>query len=285
MFAVGVPVARHSPHRSRRALLTHRAPASGNNADSARDKGGKYGAAESISQLGMKRTIFTLLVVFVSSLALSFLTPAFGQGVTLSPPLERNNYAHITSSADISEYLDQLDRQSSLAQKKLLGQSAGGRPLEALILAEEAYLAAASSATTPDRLTVLLIGSQHGAEPSGAEALLFIARDLLTGSLRHILVDTDVILIPNANPDGREARRRTNANSVNISTDFMLLSQPESRESLGHCKAGKRFQDRFAGLAQCALCRRRTPSTGRNPAAKKRDRRGRPDQLFRSSRR
>ena len=30
--AVGMPIARHPPHRSRRALLTHRAPASGNNA-------------------------------------------------------------------------------------------------------------------------------------------------------------------------------------------------------------------------------------------------------------
>ena len=29
LVAVGMPVARHPPHRSRRALLTHRAPASG----------------------------------------------------------------------------------------------------------------------------------------------------------------------------------------------------------------------------------------------------------------
>ena len=30
LVAVGMPVARHPPHRSRRALLTHRAPTSGN---------------------------------------------------------------------------------------------------------------------------------------------------------------------------------------------------------------------------------------------------------------
>ena len=29
LVAVGMPVARHPPHRSRRALLTHRAPALG----------------------------------------------------------------------------------------------------------------------------------------------------------------------------------------------------------------------------------------------------------------
>jgi len=31
MVAVGIPVARHPPHRSQRALLTHWAPPSGNN--------------------------------------------------------------------------------------------------------------------------------------------------------------------------------------------------------------------------------------------------------------
>ncbi len=36
MFAVGMPVTRHPPHRSRRALLTHRAPPSGRTSDGER---------------------------------------------------------------------------------------------------------------------------------------------------------------------------------------------------------------------------------------------------------
>jgi hypothetical protein len=77
---------------------------------------------------------------------------------------------------------------------------------------------------------VLLVGSQHGgAEPAGGEALLTIARDLLDGDLRPLLDDLDIILIPDANPDGRDLKRRSNANRVNINTDFVLLSQPESR--------------------------------------------------------
>jgi hypothetical protein len=79
------------------------------------------------------------------------------------------------------------------------------------------------------RLTVLILGSQHGTEPSGAEAILLIAREFLTGFLHPLLRDTDIILVPNANPDGREAHRRGNGNGVNLNTDFIRLSQPESR--------------------------------------------------------
>jgi hypothetical protein len=39
----------------------------------------------------------------------------------------------------------------------------------------------------------------------------------------------DFVLIVNGNPDGRDLHRRVNANGVNLSTDYALLSQPESR--------------------------------------------------------
>jgi hypothetical protein len=84
--------------------------------------------------------------------------------------------------------------------------------------------------TTPDRLTIEIIGAQHGgSEPAGAESLLFIARDLLAGDLRHLLEDCDVILIPNANPDGLENVKRANANGVNLNIDMVSLTQPESQ--------------------------------------------------------
>jgi len=176
----------------------------------------------------MKRTLCTRLAIFIISFALAFPGHASAEGPDFALPLEKNNFGRITSSAEISEYLASLDRQCSLARKELLGLSVERKPLEALILAETKYLEAARSAT-PDRLTLLLVGSQHGTEPSGAEALLFVARDLVMGPLRHILAEADVIVIPNANPDGREARRRANKNKVNLSTDFVLLSQPESQ--------------------------------------------------------
>lgn len=140
-------------------------------------------------------------------------------------PLEASHASRHSTSEEISAYLDTLvARAPALTRKDVLGRSVQGRPIEALVLA-----APARDAGAP-RLKVLLVGSQHGgAEPAGGEALLALARDLTWGELRPLLDDLDLILIPNANPDGRDLRRRGNANRVNINTDFALLSQPESR--------------------------------------------------------
>lgn len=160
------------------------------------------------------------------ALLLAALTGAAACADTPPPtPLEAAGYSRYSTSEEISAYLDALvARAPALARKDLLGRSVQGRPIEALVLA-----APARDADTA-RLKVLLVGSQHGgAEPAGGEALLALARDLTWGELRPLLDDLDLILIPNANPDGRDLRRRGNANRVNINTDFVLLSQPESR--------------------------------------------------------
>jgi hypothetical protein len=140
-------------------------------------------------------------------------------------PLEAAANSRLSTSEEMSAYIDTLAaRAPALARKEVLGHSVQGRPIEALVLA-----APARKVGMP-RLKVLLVGSQHGgAEPASGEAMLAIARDLIAGDLRPLLDDLDVILIPNANPDGRDLKRRANASRVNINTDFVLLSQPESR--------------------------------------------------------
>jgi len=140
-------------------------------------------------------------------------------------PLETAANGRLSTSEEMSAYIDTLVAGApALARKEVLGRSVQGRPIEALVLASPA------PAASPPRLKVLLVGSQHGgAEPASGEAMLAIARDLIAGDLRPLLDDLDLILIPNANPDGRDLKRRANANRVNINTDFVLLSQPESR--------------------------------------------------------
>ena len=153
------------------------------------------------------------------------LAAAPGAAPPLPTPLETAGHSRYSRSDEISVYLDRLAMAApALARKDVVGHSVQGRSIEALVIG------------TPDRsggvqrLTVLLVGSQHGgAEPAGGEALLEIARDLTGGDLRPLLDTLTVIVIPNANPDGRELRRRSNANRVNINTDFVLLTQPESR--------------------------------------------------------
>ena len=140
-------------------------------------------------------------------------------------PLVQAHYTRISSAAEISAHLDALVAASPLARKEILGASVEQRPLEALVLASQTHRAHA----TP-RPVLMLIGSQHGAaEPAGGEAMLSLAHALIAGDLRAVLDDLDVVLLPDANPDGRDHGRRSNARHVNLNTDFVLLSQPESQ--------------------------------------------------------
>jgi len=140
-------------------------------------------------------------------------------------PLQRNGYRRISTSAEISADLAAIDAASPAARVERLGESHQRRALEALVFQE--------LGPAPDQLRVLIVGSQHGAaEPAGGEALLHLARELAFGELRPLLDALDIVLIPNANPDGRDLGRRANANGVNLNTDFVRAREPETRALL-----------------------------------------------------
>ena len=171
------------------------------------------------------RNIFRPVALIVALAAVMAVVPRSHGAEPPPTPLETANYTRLTTSAEISAYLQQLASKYPEARVETIGTTVEGRPLEALVLTGEP----GAKVNTPDRLTIEIIGSQHGMESAGAESLLFIARDLLAGPLRHMLDDVDFVLIPNANPDGREASKRMNANGVNTNVDFVALSQPESQ--------------------------------------------------------
>lgn len=157
-------------------------------------------------------------------LALAFFTGIAGAAPAPQTPLEAAGYRRISTSAEISAYLDRIADAVPFAKKEVVGASVQGRPVEALVFRRH------DAADGPARLTLMVIGSQHGAaEPAGGEALLVIARELAFGDLRALLEDADVILLPDANPDGRDLGRRSNANRVNINVDFVLAEQGETR--------------------------------------------------------
>jgi hypothetical protein len=142
--------------------------------------------------------------------------------------LEQSNYQQLTSSVEILDFMEKIARSNAAAETVTLAQSALGHPLVALLISSEIH-EFMSAKRASDKLTVMLIGSQHGNEPSGAEALMIVSREILEGKLRFHLNNLNFIIIPNSNPDGRSMKRRVNGNSVNLSTNFTVLSEPESR--------------------------------------------------------
>lgn len=138
-------------------------------------------------------------------------------------PLEACAYARITPSAAIAAWLESLAGTSDDAACLTLGHSVRGAPLRALHCRRV-------RAEGGRRLRVMLVGSHHGgSEPAGGEALLVIARALVRGELRGLLDALEVLIVPDANPDGRDADSSRNANRINLNRDYVLLSQPESR--------------------------------------------------------
>jgi len=162
------------------------------------------------------------------TVALLFSMVAAGDPLAPASARERSGYMRLSTSTEVSQFIEQLALLSSFVRQEKIGSSAGGRSIDAVWISKPPPAHNANTPSLP-RLTILLVGTQHGTEPSGGEALLLIARSLALGDMTSLLDGAEFIIVPNANPDGRDLHRRVNANNVNLSTDFVLLSQPESR--------------------------------------------------------
>lgn len=132
------------------------------------------------------------------------------------------------SSAAIQTALYALAAATPTATSMVVGASARGAPIVATLISRTPVeLARALPPAVP--LRIMLVGTQHGMEPSGGDALVALARALACGPRTTLLATCEFIIVPNSNPDGRDTNRRVNGNNVNLSTDYLLLSQPESR--------------------------------------------------------
>jgi len=142
--------------------------------------------------------------------------------------LEQSGYAQLTGSSEIRSFLAELAESNETAERINIARTALGSPVEALLVSSEMSLFR-TGLPTLGKITIMLVGSQHGTEPSGAEALLLLSREIIQGELKAYLEDMNFIFIPNGNPDGRDLHRRVNSNGVNLSTNFTILSEQESR--------------------------------------------------------
>ena len=168
-----------------------------------------------------------VLTATVAALGLSLLNaPAQAADGPGSAPLPRtgfetSNGARWTTEAEEGDFLAAVDRGSDRVSVRTIGATGQGRPLRLVTVG-----------TGKTGNTVLLICSQHGDEPSGREACLSTVRELGTATdpqTRRFLARTTVLVVPTANPDGRAADTRGNADGVDVNRDHIALKTNEGR--------------------------------------------------------
>ncbi|MFT5289967.1 MAG: hypothetical protein ACI82F_002038 [Planctomycetota bacterium] len=87
---------------------------------------------------------------------------------------------------------------NGLAERLVLGESAGGRPLLGVVLATPGPIPAR------ERTTVLIVGGLDGRSCNGTEAAVRVIEDIL-GAMERLSPQIAVVVVPWANPDGLTA--------------------------------------------------------------------------------
>jgi len=141
---------------------------------------------------------------------------------------QRSGLGFTTHQEELA-FLAAVDAESDRVRITEVGTSVQGRPIHLVRLAHPKPAPDDQIAVGP---VLFVVGTQHVNEPAGREAALQFLRDLAFVEERLLpdaLSTVTVLVIPTANPDGRFANTRRNADNVDINRDHLALVTPEAR--------------------------------------------------------
>ena len=168
-----------------------------------------------------------LVKVVLCALALS--VAGTGQALAQETGFEARGGADWTTAEEEQDYLAQLDEAERRLEVSQIGTTKQGRPIQ---LVQVDARRPRPQERVARRSSILFVCSQHGDEPSGREACLQLMRDVATSDDPELVADlrrTTLLFIPNANPDGRAANTRENADGVDVNRDHLAYATNEGR--------------------------------------------------------
>ncbi len=137
-------------------------------------------------------------------------------------PLQKSDYKKVTSHAELSQFIKEVDEKSDLIKSEVLTKSIEGKELFAVYFSKDGF------GKDESKIKVLIFAQQHGNEQSGKEGTLLLINELLKPENQYLFDKIDFVLVPQMNPDGSEKNQRRNGNSMDLNRNHLILTEPET---------------------------------------------------------
>jgi hypothetical protein len=184
-----------------------------------------------------------------AALLLGFVTTAAGQSSDMRTRAEISNYEETSTYEDVTRVIDGLVATAgSLVYTESFGKSEEGRDLPLLVISDPKVTTPAA-AQKLGRPIVFVQANIHAGEVEGKEAILAIARRLVSGDLKPLTRQIVFLIAPDYNADGNEkitpmnraaqngpvngVGTRENSKGLDLNRDYMKLDSAEARSLVG----------------------------------------------------
>jgi len=171
-----------------------------------------------------------------------------GQSADMRTRAEITNYEETSSYADVKRVIDGLAATSPLIHTESFGKTEEGRDLPLMVISDP-KVSTAAAAHKLGRPLVFVQANIHAGEVEGKEAVLMIARRLVSGDLKPMTRQLVFLIAPNYNADGNEkvssmnrtaqngpvagVGTRENGRGLDLNRDYIKLDSVEARSLVG----------------------------------------------------
>src|SRR6187401_1509150 len=170
------------------------------------------------------------------------------QSADMRTRAEITNYEETSTYADVTRVIDGLAATSPLVYTESFGKTEEGRDLP-LIVISDPKVTTPAAARKLGRPIVYVQANIHAGEVEGKEAILMLARRLVSGDLKPMTRQMVFLIAPDYNADGNEkitpmnrtqqngpvagVGTRENSKGLDLNRDYMKLDSAEARALVG----------------------------------------------------